>query len=144
MTFNHGHTFTANPIACAAANASIALFEAEDTLAKAAHLQKRLAEDFASYAAHPLVGDIRILGCCGALELVKDKQTKEPLSPTDMAEIDFYSRGFDARIILRPVSNVVYLFLPLATGETDLGEMLSRFRETIETIDHRPTIFLQG
>lgn len=128
QTFYHGHTFTANPIACAAANASLELFETENTLANAAYLETRLAEDFASYWGHPTVGDVRVLGCCAALELVKDKNTKEALSSKDMAAIGFYSRGFDHGIILRPVGNVVYLFLPLATKEPDLQEMLVRFK----------------
>ncbi len=130
-TFYHGHTFTANPIACAAANASLELFEAENTLANVAYLQGRLSDDFASYADHPLVGDIRVIGCCGALELVKNKESKEPLSVEDMAKMDFYGQGFDQGIILRPVANVVYLFLPLAVGKADLDKMLERFRLTL-------------
>ncbi|MDD3925647.1 MAG: adenosylmethionine--8-amino-7-oxononanoate transaminase [bacterium] len=130
-TFYHGHTFTANPIACAAANASLELFEMENTLANVVCLQNRLSENFASYASHPLVGDIRVIGCCAALELVKDKASREPLSAANMAEIDFYNLGFDGGIILRPVANVVYLFLPLAVGEPDLDEMLDRFKFTL-------------
>jgi adenosylmethionine-8-amino-7-oxononanoate aminotransferase len=133
-TFYHGHTFTANPVACAAANASLELFETENTLANVAYLQNRLLDDFASYADHPLVGDIRIIGCCGALELVKNKESKEPLSIRDMTKIGFYGLGFDQGIILRPVANVVYLFLPLAVGESDLGEMLNRFRLTLTCV----------
>ncbi|MCX6344715.1 MAG: adenosylmethionine--8-amino-7-oxononanoate transaminase [Armatimonadetes bacterium] len=133
-TFYHGHTFTANPIACAAANANLALFETENTLANAAYLQARLTEDFESYKTHPLVGDVRVIGCCAALELVKDKTTKEPLSAADMAKIGFYKRGFDHGIILRPVANVVYLFLPLVTVEPDLQEMLNLFRQLMNTV----------
>lgn len=126
-TFYHGHTFTANPIACAAANASLDILVGENTLEEVAWLAGKLTDDFAGYAAHPMVGDIRVIGCVAALELVKNKYTKEPLTSADMAGIGFYARGFDHGIILRPVGNVVYLFLPLSVKERDLGEMLGRF-----------------
>jgi adenosylmethionine-8-amino-7-oxononanoate aminotransferase len=133
-TFYHGHTYTANATACAAALASLELFEKENTLANAVRLEQRLTEDFASYQNHPLVGDIRVLGSVAALELVTDKEAKTPISSAQMNALDIYSRGFDAGLILRPLGSVIYLFLPLATKEPDLGEILSRFRMVIEGI----------
>jgi adenosylmethionine-8-amino-7-oxononanoate aminotransferase len=139
-TFYHGHTFTANPISCAAAIASLELFETDNTLENAASLEKSLSHDFASYADHPLVGDVRTLGCCAALELVKDKLTKEPLSSEEMAKLNIYSLGFDMGLILRPVANVVYLFLPLSTKGADLDEILYRFRKVMDKIDSRQSL----
>jgi adenosylmethionine-8-amino-7-oxononanoate aminotransferase len=129
-TFYHGHTFTANPVACAAALASLKIFEEEKTLARA---QKTIAafhkalEDFRDL---PYVGDVRALGMIGAVELVKDKSTKERFAPKDNYRImqEIYRAGLKEHLVLRPLGNIIYFWLPLGIAEKALDFILSAAR----------------
>ncbi|HEY6379534.1 MAG TPA: aminotransferase class III-fold pyridoxal phosphate-dependent enzyme, partial [Candidatus Dormibacteraeota bacterium] len=74
-----GGTYAGNPLACAAANAVLDRFEQGDLMERAVRLGAFLAEGFAELQArHPAVGDVRGLGPMMAMELVRDRQTREP------------------------------------------------------------------
>ena len=123
-TFYHGHTYTANPVACAAALASLKVFEEEKTLKKLNKLipifHKRL-EDFRRL---PLVGDVRYIGMVGAIELAKD---------TRRIPQAIYAEGLKQNLILRPLDNIIYLYLPLCVGERGLETILQRTYNIIRT-----------
>lgn len=125
-TFYHGHTYTANPTGCAAAAASLSLFEEEGVLDQASTIAAKLRKDMQQFAGHSLVGDIRTIGTISALELVKDKTSKEPFGSADAVMRDFYRSGLEKGVILRPIGNVVYLFLPLCTTLDELDDILGR------------------
>jgi len=80
--FQHGHTYTGHPLACAAALAVQEVIRRDDLLAnvrqQGAHLARRLAERFGN---HPFVGDVRGRGLFWAIELVADRHSKEPFDP---------------------------------------------------------------
>ena len=131
--FYHGHTYTANPIGCAAAIASLSLFEEEHILDHAKAVAAKLHEDIQQFADLPLVGDIRVAGTVAALELVKDRITKEPHTGADTLMHDIYKRGLGEGIILRPIGNVAYLFLPLCTTSDELDDILERTHSAISS-----------
>ena len=83
-TFYHGHTYTANPIACAAANASLEIFENENTLTKIQEIIPLLESGLERIKTLKYVGDVRSIGMIGAIELVKDKASKTPFTYIDM------------------------------------------------------------
>ncbi|MHB9037692.1 MAG: adenosylmethionine--8-amino-7-oxononanoate transaminase [Armatimonadota bacterium] len=130
-TFYHGHTYTANPIGCAAANASLVIYEEENVLEHVKTINAKLQNDIQQFAGHPLVGDIRVTGTIAALELVKDKTTKEPFSSSNSVMRGLFRRGLDAGIILRPIGNAVYLFLPLCTTSDELDDILARMHSAM-------------
>ena len=74
----HGPTFMANPLACAAANASLDLFEREPRLAQARRIEARLAEGLAGLRGRPGVSDVRVLGAIGAVQLERDARSHRP------------------------------------------------------------------
>jgi len=76
-TFFHGHSFTANPIACAVALASLDLIEEDGVLARISRLERQLRDGLAPLARLPVVGDVRVLGGVAAIELVSSKATKD-------------------------------------------------------------------
>jgi adenosylmethionine-8-amino-7-oxononanoate aminotransferase len=82
----------------------------------------------------PLVGDVRHLGLVAALELVRDRGTKEPLPGTDPAFREIRREGLRRGLFLRPLGNVVYLFLPQAVTRPDLDDILDRFGETLRSV----------
>jgi adenosylmethionine-8-amino-7-oxononanoate aminotransferase len=133
-TFYHGHTYTANPVGCAAALASLDLFEEEELVDRVARLAPRLAEGVRGLAGLPMVGDVRGIGMVAALELVRDKETKEPLPGTAPLFRDLRREGLRRGLFLRPLGNVVYLFLPQAVTREALDDILDRFGATLRGV----------
>ena len=133
-TFYHGHTYTANPVGCAAALASLDLFEEEELVDRVARLAPRLAEGVRELAGLPLVGDVRGIGTVAALELVRDKETKEPLPGTAPQFRELRQEGLRRGLFLRPLGNVVYLFLPQAVTSEALDDILDRFTGVIKSV----------
>ena len=76
-TFFHGHSFTANPLACAVAVASLDLLRGDVTLSSGfRRLEGRLPQGLEPLRTLPIVGDVRVIGGVGIVELVADKTTK--------------------------------------------------------------------
>jgi adenosylmethionine-8-amino-7-oxononanoate aminotransferase len=123
-TFYHGHTYTANPIGCSAALASLDIFAEEGTLSHVQEISQKLRKGIDMFNDHPLIGDIRTIGTVAAFELVKNKKTKEPLPGHDNVIRKIYSRGLENNVILRPIGNVIYLFLPLITTLEELKDII--------------------
>jgi len=136
-TFFHGHTYTANPIASKVALESLKLFEdgvlLEGVRRKAAYLRDSL-EDLRQM---PFIGDVRGIGLVGALELVRNKDTKEPFSFEERPGLEIYREGLRRHLILRPLGNIVYLYLPLSVRQPELEYIIRNTREAIETFSRR-------
>jgi adenosylmethionine-8-amino-7-oxononanoate aminotransferase len=130
-TFYHGHTYTANPVGCAAALASLDLFEENRTLEHARELSALLIAETAGLRSSPHVGDVRCIGTVAGFELVNDKVTRAPLDCVPGVLAGIRAEGLKRQIILRPLANVVYLFLPLCTSTDELRDIVRRLEETI-------------
>ena len=85
--FRHVNTFGGNPAACAVALKNLEIMERENLFDRSAELGERLLKELASLKDHPFVGDIRGLGFLLGIELVEDKETKEPASNARVAKI---------------------------------------------------------
>lgn len=133
-TFYHGHTYTANPVGCAVALASLDLFEENAVLEHVSAVAPRLGDAARALSALPSVGDVRHIGMVAALELVKDKGTKEPLPGTDPVFRAVRKEALRRGLFLRPLGNVVYLFLPQCTTAAELEDILSRFADTLRSV----------
>src|SRR5579864_8506106 len=109
-TFFHGHSYTANPIACAAANASLQIFETEPVFERIAAIENVHAARLPAFASDPRVADARRIGTVAAIELaVPDAGYLSSLRPRLYAY--YLSRG----VLLRPLGNVVYILPPYVT-----------------------------
>ncbi|MBE0604039.1 MAG: adenosylmethionine--8-amino-7-oxononanoate transaminase [Deltaproteobacteria bacterium] len=133
-TFYHGHTYTANPIGCAVALASLDLFVENALLDHVGAIAPRLGDAFRTFAGLPSVGDVRHIGMVAALELVKDKGTKEPLPGTAPVFRAVRKEALRRGLFLRPLGNVVYLFLPQCTTAAELEDILARFGDTLRAV----------
>ncbi|MFH0926226.1 MAG: aminotransferase class III-fold pyridoxal phosphate-dependent enzyme [bacterium] len=131
-TFYHGHTYTANPLACAAALASLKVFNRENTFKRVRYLMSFLNKELEKFRVLPIVGDVRCLGMIGAVELVKNKDTKELFSDEERIGLTVYKEGLKERLILRPLGSVIYLYLPLNTKKVDLEVILKRMFKVIQ------------
>lgn len=125
-TFYHGHTFTGNPLACAAALASLKVFKDEESLVKLPDTINYLHKKMAKFRQLPWIGDLRQLGMIVAMELVKDKQSKEAFTFTDRVGWHIYLKGLKEGLLLRPMGNVIYLWLPISTTISEIDEIVDR------------------
>jgi adenosylmethionine-8-amino-7-oxononanoate aminotransferase len=135
-TFFHGHSFTANPIACAVACASLDVFEETDALAKVRALEGWLKSGLDPLRSLPIVGDVRVIGGVGILELVTDKRSKaaggylDTLGPTLTAA--FLERG----LLLRPLGNVLYVMPPYVITEEETRWTVQQVAEVLGAAYH--------
>ena len=113
-TFFHGHSYTGNALACAAALASLKLFDDEQTLVHVGAMTERLAAGLAQIARHPNVGDVRQRGLLAGIELVADKATKTEYGYGERMGHRVCLAARKREVMLRPLGNVIVLVPPLS------------------------------
>src|SRR6266850_746601 len=130
-TFFHGHSYTGNPLACAAALASLRIFDEDLTLDHARAMGERLAEGLATVAELRHVGDVRQRGLMIGIELVKDRKTKEefPYAERMAHKVALAARSHE--VMLRPLGNVVVLMPPLSIKPAEVDFLVDAVRESI-------------
>jgi adenosylmethionine-8-amino-7-oxononanoate aminotransferase len=133
-TFFHGHSYTGNPLACAASLACLDLFEKDGVLK---HLRGKI-EILEAWLREILtlqyVGDVRNAGLMAGVELVRDKKTKEPY---DMAEKMGWRVAYHARdngVFIRPLGNVIVIMPPLGISEQNLNQLLKVIKNSIVAV----------
>lgn len=85
-----------------------------------------LEEGLRRFRSIPLVGDVRSIGLIGAVELVKDRKTKRTFGFRERIGLKVYKMGLEKKLVLRPLGNIIYLFLPLCIKENELEDILKR------------------
>jgi adenosylmethionine-8-amino-7-oxononanoate aminotransferase len=124
-TFYHGHTYTGNALACAAANASLDLFEQTDLVTTVAtrsvEFGKRLCDEL-GHLKH--VGEIRQKGYMVGIELVEDRATRKPFDPKLRTGAAICQRIRKHGVIIRPLGDVIVLMPPLAMELDDLNKIV--------------------
>jgi adenosylmethionine-8-amino-7-oxononanoate aminotransferase len=118
-TFFHGHSFTANPLACAVAIASLDLIEENRSVEKVCAIERWLNEGLRPLAALPVVGDVRVIGGVGIIELVRDKAAKTTGGYLDDSGPALTRAFLDRGLLLRPLGNVLYLMPPYVISEQE-------------------------
>ncbi|MFP4175863.1 MAG: adenosylmethionine--8-amino-7-oxononanoate transaminase, partial [Candidatus Brocadiia bacterium] len=130
-TFYHGHTYTANPVGCAAALSSLELIGQNDLLSHVRNLSPVLHDGMQQLRTLPRVGDCRHIGFMAALELVKDDDSRDPYPSWHPLLRKIYQNGLRHNIMLRPLGNIIYLFPPLCTNRRQLEDILHRTADTL-------------
>jgi adenosylmethionine-8-amino-7-oxononanoate aminotransferase len=126
-TFFHGHSYTGNPIAAAAAVASLAIFEREPVFERIEMISRIHAERLAAIKGHPAVGDVRAIGTVGVIELrADDAGYMSGLKPK------LYQFFINAGILLRPLGNIIYVLPPYAISAADLNYIHDRIAESLD------------
>jgi adenosylmethionine-8-amino-7-oxononanoate aminotransferase len=131
-TFFHGHSYTGNPLAAACALACLDVFEKEETLR---HLEPKIADLKAwlgRISAHPHVGEARNVGLMARVELVRDKETREPYRWEEKMGWRAARAAMEDGVFIRPLGNVLVIMPPLAIGRENLERMCSVLEEAIE------------
>jgi adenosylmethionine-8-amino-7-oxononanoate aminotransferase len=124
-TFYHGHTYGGNPLAAAAALATLDVFEEERTLE---HLPAKidwLRELIFPLAEHPHVGDIRQCGLIAGIELVRDRATREPYPAAERIARRVCDAALRHGVLLRPLGDIIVLWPPLSISSDQLKELVA-------------------
>jgi len=133
-TFFHGHSYTGNPLACSAALANLELFDKDMTLAALQPKNSILTERLRKIAELSNVGDVRNKGFMTGIELVKDKNTKEPYPLEAKMAWKVTYKAREMGVIIRPLGNVVVLMPPLCISEKSLVELLDVVEKSIVSV----------
>jgi adenosylmethionine-8-amino-7-oxononanoate transaminase len=136
-TFFHGHTYTGNPLACAAAIANINLFRKERTLKRLQPKIALLSRTLKGFKDLIHVGEIRQKGFMVGIELVKNRITKEPYTPEEKTGMRVILECRKQGLILRPLGNVIVLMPPLSISEREIKLMLQIVHSAIERVTEK-------
>ncbi|HEX6637846.1 MAG TPA: adenosylmethionine--8-amino-7-oxononanoate transaminase [Steroidobacteraceae bacterium] len=123
--FLHSHSYTGNPLACAAANATLAIFREEPVLEKNRERAARLRESVAHLQDHPHVAEIRQRGMILAVELMKDVKARTPWPAEERRGLRIHKLALERGALIRPLGTTVY-FMPPYVIEADEIEALAR------------------
>ena len=125
--FNHGFTYSGHPAACAVALENIRILKDEKIIEKAKHeLSPYLQKKWLALGDHPMVGEARGVGMVGALELVKDKNTKTSY-PSDQ-NVGTICRDFcfNNGLIMRAVGDAMIICPPLVISHSEINELIDK------------------
>ncbi len=125
--FSMGFTYTGHAVACAAALKNIEILETEDILYNVKKLGPVLQQEAEKLRRYDIVGDVRGLGFMLGIELVKDKQTREPL----LGAHKIYELCLGLGVIVRPIGSVVVISPPLTFSSEDINKLLAALDQSI-------------
>jgi adenosylmethionine-8-amino-7-oxononanoate aminotransferase len=130
-TLFHGHTYGGNPLAAAVALASLDVFDEEQTLKNLQPKITRLSEHLARLSQLPNVGDVRQCGLIGAVELVRDKTTKDPFPWQDRTGHQVCLAAREHGVLLRPLGDIIVIMPPLAISIDQLDQICRAIEASI-------------
>ncbi len=131
--FGHGYTYSAHPVPAAVALETLKIYEERDIVGLVRRVGPRMLAGIHSYADHPLIGEARGIGLIGAVELVRDKATKQSFDPKAGIAAYLVRRAQHHGAILRnmPGDNVAFC-PPLIINEAEIDEMIACFGKALD------------
>jgi adenosylmethionine-8-amino-7-oxononanoate aminotransferase len=132
--FFHGHSYTANPLGCAAGLATLSIFAREDVPGHVAKLSGIMGEELARLKSCRWCGDIRQRGLMSGIEIVEDRGAKTSFPPErkigQRVIADLRKRG----IILRPLGDVIVLMPPLSSTADEIVNLVAAAGDAIDAV----------
>jgi len=130
--FLHSHSFTGNPLACAAALATLAIFREDGTLEHNRALAAQMGARARELEDHPHVAEVRQRGMIVAVELAADKGARTPYPWQERRGLVVYRHALARGVLLRPIGNVVYFMPPYVITPEQIDLMVEVARDGIE------------
>ena len=130
--FLHSHSYTGNPLACAAALATLDIFATEPVLERNRALAAHMATRAAPLAEHPHVGEVRQRGMILAIEMVRDRTTREPYPWQERRGLRAYRHALARGVLLRPIGGVIYCMPPYVITPEEIDLMLDVAAECVD------------
>jgi adenosylmethionine-8-amino-7-oxononanoate aminotransferase len=132
--FFHGHSYTANPLGCAAAIATLSIFEREDVLPRGRRLAGTMARELAKLSGHRNVGEIRQKGLMAGIEIVADRMTRERFPPERRIGQRVIREVREQGVILRPLGDVIVLMPPLSSSPAEIESLVRAAGRGIDAV----------
>lgn len=133
--FMHSHTYSGNPLACSAAIEVLNILEDEKIIEKACEKAKyfnQLIKE--TFLHHKNVGEVRSIGLINAIELVKEKNTKEPFDSKLRTGYQIYKKALKEGVLLRPLGDVIYFNPPLIIEKNDMDFVVEKAYKCMKDI----------
>ena len=131
--FGHGYTYSSHPVPAAVALETLKIYEERDIVAQVRRIAPRMQAALQSYSDHPLVGEARGIGLIGAIEIVRDKQTKQSFDPKAGIAAFLVRRAQQHGVILRNMPGDIVAFCPpLIVSESEIDEMFAGFARALD------------
>jgi adenosylmethionine-8-amino-7-oxononanoate aminotransferase len=130
--FFHGHTYTGNALGCAAGLASLDVFESDGVLERIGRLAERLGGLLEPLADLPHVGEVRRRGAMVGIELVADRETRQPFPPSERRGARACEAARERGVWIRPLGDVVILMPPYCISDESLEQLVDAARFGIE------------
>ncbi|PPD33255.1 MAG: adenosylmethionine--8-amino-7-oxononanoate transaminase [Methylomonas sp.] len=121
--FLHSHSYTGNALGCRAALATIGLFQTQDVLGNNRRLAAAMDKVTERFKEHPHVAEVRRTGMILAIEMIKNKHTREPYSWQQRRGLRVYQYALSQGVLLRPLGNVIYFMPPYVINEQEIALM---------------------
>ena len=132
--FLHSHSYTGNPLACAAALATLDIFATEPVLERNRALAARMAARSAPLANHAQVAEVRQCGMILAIETVRDKATRAPWPWEERRGLRAYRHALERGVLLRPLGGLIYCMPPYVLTDAECDLMIDVAAECVELI----------
>jgi adenosylmethionine---8-amino-7-oxononanoate aminotransferase len=132
--FIHSHSYSANPLACACANETLSLLTKNNFIQNLKPKIKLLGEMGDSFSELKWCGEFRQKGMIAAVELVRDKLSKDPFPLKDRVGYKVYLEGLKRGIFMRPLGNIIYFIPPLIITNEEIETMMSAAFESVEAV----------
>jgi adenosylmethionine-8-amino-7-oxononanoate aminotransferase len=133
-TFFHGHSYTANPLACAAANAVIDILEKDNTFQKINTIIKHLEEELKGLLEHVRVGNVRQCGLMVGIEIVEDKKTGKSYNCRLKTGAKVCNKMRTHGIIIRNLNDTLVLFLPLIITKSEISKIIKVIKMELDNL----------
>jgi adenosylmethionine-8-amino-7-oxononanoate aminotransferase len=130
--FLHSHSYTGNPLACAAALATLGIFESDEVIARNVHKADYLGGRARQLADHPQVVEVRQCGMIVAVEFAKNVRTREPYPWTERRGRRINRYALEHGVLLRPIGDVVYFMPPYIVTDAEMDLMVRVAADGIE------------
>ncbi|MDE2148378.1 MAG: adenosylmethionine--8-amino-7-oxononanoate transaminase [Gammaproteobacteria bacterium] len=130
--FLHSHSYTGNPLACAAALATLEIFEQQDWLAHNRRNGQLMWNAVADLSRHPQVAEIRQQGMILAIELARNPERRQAYPAEQRRGLRVYRHGLERGVLLRPLGNVIYFMPPYVIDIEEIAQMAAAAIEGIQ------------
>jgi adenosylmethionine-8-amino-7-oxononanoate aminotransferase len=130
--FLHSHSYTGNPLACAAALATLDIFRDDDVIARNRALAAHLTRATAALSDHPRVAEVRQCGMIVAVEMARDKRSRAPYAPAERRGRAVYRYALEHGALLRPLGDVIYFMPPYVITEGEITQLAEVARAGID------------
>ncbi len=130
--FLHSHSYTGNPLGCAAALATLEIFASDNVIERNRTTARQMGEAVTHLEQHPHVAEVRQTGMILAIEMIQDKASRTPYPWQERRGLRVYRHALEKGALLRPLGNVIYFMPPYVIEEEQIRQLALIATEGIE------------